>query len=203
MAPWTFNIKFTYNTRFIFESLMFIAEDDGSFELLTRDPAPRYPTPVSGQPPYLPANSSTSGGAYSGSNPYAGPYHLSAKRPQGFPIGKTILQPSAGALSSSSSGEAPDRDSAKDHPEIGSSACWKPAIEAHHINMVGPAKGNSQNNSSKYPNIGGSETSDDRTPSNNIVQNLNSDFNTVRLQTMMESIQHMVPPDSSLVALAQ
>jgi hypothetical protein len=63
--------------------------------------------------------------------------------------------------------------------------------------MVGPDKGDSQNSSSKYPTINGSEASDAQTPSNNIVRNLNSDFNTVRLQTIM------VPPDSPLVALAQ
>jgi hypothetical protein len=69
--------------------------------------------------------------------------------------------------------------------------------------MVGPARGNSQNNSSKYPTIGGSEASDTWTPSNNIVRNLNPDFDTVRLQTIMESIQRMVSPDSPLVTLAQ
>jgi hypothetical protein len=69
--------------------------------------------------------------------------------------------------------------------------------------MVGPDKGDSQNSSSKYPTISGSEASDAQTPSNNIVRNLNSDFNTVRHQTIMESIQRMVPPDSPLVALAQ
>jgi hypothetical protein len=61
----------------------------------------------------------------------------------GRPIGKTILYPSAGASSSSSSGAAPDRDSLKDYPEIGGSACWNTAIDASRINMVGPAKGNS------------------------------------------------------------
>jgi hypothetical protein len=68
--------------------------------------------------------------------------------------------------------------------------------------MVGPPRGNSQNSSSKYPTIGGSEMSDSRTPSSNIVWNLNLDFNTVRLQTMMESIRRMIPPDSLLIALA-
>jgi hypothetical protein len=45
--------------------------------------------------------------------------------------------------------------------------------------------------------------SDARTPSSNIVRNLNLDFNKVRLQIIMESIQWVVPPDSPLVALAQ
>jgi hypothetical protein len=143
MAPWTFNIKFPYDTQFIFESLMFIAGDDGSLKLLTRDPTPRHPTPVYGQPPYLRANSSTSNGACSGLNPYAGPYYLSAKTSHGFLIGKTILQPLAGTSKSSSSGEALDQDSAEDYPEIGNSACYNLAIEAHRINMVSPARENS------------------------------------------------------------
>jgi hypothetical protein len=98
------------------------------------------------------------------------------------------LQPSAGALSSSSSGETPDLDSAKDYPKIRGSACWNPAIETRRINMVGPTRGDSQNSSSMYPIISGSKASDTKTPSSNIVQDLNSDFNTVRLQTIMESI---------------
>jgi hypothetical protein len=52
--------------------------------------------------------------------------------------------------------------------------------------MVGLARGNSQNNSSKYPTIGGSEVFDAWTPSSNVVQNLNLDFNAVRLQIIME-----------------
>jgi hypothetical protein len=69
--------------------------------------------------------------------------------------------------------------------------------------MMAPARGNSQNSSSKYPTVEGFEASDVWTPNNNIVRNLNLDFNTVRLQTIIESIQRMVPPDSPLVALAQ
>jgi hypothetical protein len=69
--------------------------------------------------------------------------------------------------------------------------------------MDGPARGNSQNSSSKYPTIGESKASDARTPSSNVVWNQNADFNAMRLQTIMESIQRMVPQDSPLVALAQ
>jgi hypothetical protein len=36
-----------------------------------------------------------------------------------------------------------------------------------------------------------------------MVQDLNPDFNTVRLQTIMELIQHMAPEGSPMVALAQ
>jgi hypothetical protein len=69
--------------------------------------------------------------------------------------------------------------------------------------MVGAVRGNSQNGSSKYLTIGGSEASDAQTPSNNAIQNLNPDFDAVRLQTIMESIQQTVPHDSPLIALAE
>jgi hypothetical protein len=36
-----------------------------------------------------------------------------------------------------------------------------------------------------------------------MIQNLNPDFNAMRLQTIMESIQRMEPEGSPLVALAQ
>jgi hypothetical protein len=36
MAPWTFNVKFSYDTQFIFGSLMFNAREDGDLELLTQ-----------------------------------------------------------------------------------------------------------------------------------------------------------------------
>jgi hypothetical protein len=62
---------------------------------------------------------------------------------------------------------------------------------------------NSQNSSSRYPTIRGSKVFDVRTLSNKVVWNLNPDFHAVRLQTITESIQCMVPQDSPLVALAQ
>jgi hypothetical protein len=149
MAPWTFNIKFLYNTQFIFGSLMFAVGEDGSLELLTQSTAPKHPASVYGQAPYLPSNPSTLGGTCSGLNPYAGSYYRSARTSRGLSIWKSILQPSAGVSSSSSSGETPDRDSAEDYPEIGGSACRNPAIKASHINMVGLVRGDSQNSSSK------------------------------------------------------
>jgi hypothetical protein len=177
--------------------------EDENLESLTWGPAPKHPASVYGKASYYPADPSTSGGAYSGLNPYVVSYYLSAMTSLGCPIGKTILQPLAGASSSSSSGARPDRDSLEDYPEIGDNACWNLAIEACRINMVGSARGNSHKISSKYPTIGGSATSDARTPNNNIVQNLNPDFNTMRLQTILELIQWMVPPDSPLISLAQ
>jgi hypothetical protein len=48
MAPWTFNIKFPYDTQFTFGSLMFAAGKDGNHELLTRGPAPERLAPIYG-----------------------------------------------------------------------------------------------------------------------------------------------------------
>jgi hypothetical protein len=163
---------------------MFTAGEDGNLELLTRGPAPRHHALVYGKAPYHPIDlqtSSTSGGACLSLNPYAGTYYLSAMTSQGHPIGMTIFQPSARTSSSSSSRAAPNQDSIEDCPEIRGSAYWNPAIEARHISMVGLGRINSQNNSSRYPTIWGSEASDVRTPSSRVVQNLNLDFNVVRL----------------------
>jgi hypothetical protein len=96
-----------------------------------------------------------------------------------------------------------DQDSIEDYHEIRGSVCWNPSVEAHCINMVGPARAHSWNSSSKYPTIRGSEASNARTLINKVVWNLNLDFNTVRLQTITESIQRMGPQNSPLVALAQ
>jgi hypothetical protein len=138
MAHWTFSVKFTYDTQFIFRSLMFTAGEDRNFELLTRGLAPIHPRLVYGKVPYYSADPSTSGGACSGLNPHARSDYLSAMTSQGFPIGTPIFQPSVGTLSSSL-GVSPDRDSAEDHPEIGGSVCWNPTVEACRINMVAPA----------------------------------------------------------------
>jgi hypothetical protein len=45
--------------------------------------------------------------------------------------------------------------------------------------------------------------SDARTPNDEMIQNLNPNFNVVRLQTIMESIQRITPEVSPLVALVQ
>jgi hypothetical protein len=122
---------------------------------------------------------------------------------QRYPIGTPIFQPSVGTSSSSSSGASLDRDSIEDYHEIGGSVYWNSTIEAHRIRMVGPARAPSQNSSSRDPTIRESEASDARTQSNRVVRNLNPDIKTVQLQAIMESIQCMVPQDSSLVALAE
>jgi hypothetical protein len=105
--------------------------------------------------------------------------------------------------SSTSSGTSTGRDSIEGYPEIGGSVYWNPATEACCINMVGPGRVACRNSSSRYPTIRVSETSDARTPSNRVVRNLNPDFNIIWLQTIMESIQRLVPQDSPLVALIQ
>jgi hypothetical protein len=123
IAPWIFSIKFPYDTQFIFRSLVFAVGEDENIKLLIRGPALKHTVSVYGQPPYLPADSSTLGRASSGLSPYAGSYHRSARTSRGLPIWKAILQPSVGASSSSSLGVMPNRDSLEDYPEIGGSAC--------------------------------------------------------------------------------
>jgi hypothetical protein len=78
MASSTFNIKFLYDTQFIFGSLIFAAGEDGNLELLTQGPAPRHLVPVYGVSLNYPADPSILGGACSSLNPHAGPYYLSA-----------------------------------------------------------------------------------------------------------------------------
>jgi hypothetical protein len=92
-----------------------------------------------------------------------------------------MFQPSAGMLSPTSSGASTNRDSAKDYPKIGGSIYWNPVVEARRISMVGLGRAYSYNSSIKYLTIRGSTTSDAWTPSNQVVQNLNLDFNTIRL----------------------
>jgi hypothetical protein len=62
MAPWTFSIKLPRGTQFIFESLMFAADEDENLRLLTQGAAPKHPAPVYGKAPYYLTDPSTSGG---------------------------------------------------------------------------------------------------------------------------------------------
>jgi hypothetical protein len=89
---------------------MFATGKDGNLELLTRGPAQERLAPIYGQPPYLLASSSTSGGVCTGLNPYAGPYHRDAKTTQGIPIEAPIFQPSARTSNSSTSAASPNQD---------------------------------------------------------------------------------------------
>jgi hypothetical protein len=78
MDPWTFNIKFPYDTQLIFGPLMFAIGDDGNLELLTQGPTPSHLALVYGISPYYPVDLSTSGRICSGLNPHAGSYYLSS-----------------------------------------------------------------------------------------------------------------------------
>jgi hypothetical protein len=69
--------------------------------------------------------------------------------------------------------------------------------------MVDPTGAPLHNSSNRYPTIERSDTSDVRMSNDGMIQNLNSDFNVVQLQTIIESIQLMAPEGSPLVALAQ
>jgi hypothetical protein len=69
--------------------------------------------------------------------------------------------------------------------------------------MVVPNGDRSSNTSNKYPTIGRSEASDARIPSDGLARNLNLDFNVVRVQSIMETIQRMAPDGSPLAVLAQ
>jgi hypothetical protein len=142
---------------------MFVIGEDGTFELLTRGLVPRHHEPIYGEALYYPANSSTSSAPNnicSCLNPYAGSYYLSTMTSQGYPIRVHIFQPSAGTLSSTSTGSSVARDSIEDYPEIRGNICWKAANESRQINMVGPARAPSQNSSNRYPTIRGSKVSD-------------------------------------------
>jgi hypothetical protein len=113
---------------------------------------------------------------------------------------KSILRPLAGASSSSTSASTPDLDSFDDYPEIGASAYGETVEGGRLICMVAPNGDQSNNTSSRYPTIGRSEASDAQTPSGSLVRNLNLDFNAVRVQAIMETIQCMVPDGSPLLS---
>jgi hypothetical protein len=122
---------------------------------------------------------------------------------QGIPIMTSTLWPFTGALSSSTSASAPSQYSSNDYPEIGASAYRNSAEDSRLILMVAPNGDRSCNSSSGYPTIGRSETSNAQTPSAGLVQNLNPDFNVIRVQVIMETIQRMAPDGSPLALLAQ
>jgi hypothetical protein len=69
--------------------------------------------------------------------------------------------------------------------------------------MVPPNGHPTRNSPSRYPTIGGSEAYHTQTPNAGMIRNLNLDFNAVWFQTIMESIQRMVPEGSTLIALTQ
>jgi hypothetical protein len=127
------------------------------------------------------APSSTFGGACSGLDPFVGLYIHTTKIIRGIPIVTSILQPLIGASSSSSSASSPSQDSSNDYPKIEASVCGNSTEDGRLIFMVAPNGDRSRNSSSGYPTIRRSEASDARTPSVDLVRNLNLDFNVVRV----------------------
>jgi hypothetical protein len=172
MAPWTFDAKFPLGTQFTFGSLTFAAGEDGDLRMLPLGPALEHLMPVHGQAPCFLATSSTSGGVYSGLDLFVGCY---------IPIMMSILRPSAGASSLSSSAASLDQDSSDDYQEIRTSTYGDSTGDGYHIFMVSPMEEPSHNSSSRYPTIGRLEASDAQTPNNAMIQNLNPEFNVVRL----------------------
>jgi hypothetical protein len=85
----------------------------------------------------------------------------------------------------------------------GGSTFWNSTDEGCLIILVALTGVPSQNSSSRYPTIRRSEVCDARTPNDGMIRNLNPDFNVVRIQTITESIQRMVPDCSPLATLVQ
>jgi hypothetical protein len=156
-------MKFPIDTQFTFRSLMFAAGEDGDLKMLPLGPAPEHPTPT---------HSSTSGGACSGLDPFIGLYIRTAKLVRDIPIVASTLRTFVGASSSSLSAS---------YSEIEDSACGNFTEDGHLILMVAPNRDRSRNSSSGYSTIGRSEASNVQTPSTELIQNVNPDFNAVRV----------------------
>jgi hypothetical protein len=171
--------------------------------MLPPGPAPERLASADGQAPWSLMTSSTSDGVCSGLDLFEGLYIHTAKIVRGISIVTPTLRPLARASSLSSSSASPNQDSSDDYPEIGISVCGDSSWEGHLISMVAPNGDSSHNSSSRCPTIGRSEASDAQTPNDGMIRNLNPDFNVIRLQTIMESIQRMAPEGSPLVALVQ
>jgi hypothetical protein len=187
-------MKFPLGTQSTFGSLTSAAGEDGDLKMLPPGSAPKHPTP---------APSSASSGACSGLDPFTGLYIRTTKLVWGILIMTSTLRPFIGASSSSSSASSPGQDSSDDYPQIATSACGNSVEDDRLILMVAPNGDRSRNSSSGYPTIGRSEVSNAQTPSAGLVQNLNPDFNVVRVQAIKETIQRMAPDGSPLALLAQ
>jgi hypothetical protein len=192
MAPWTFDIKFPRGTEFTFGSLTFATGEDGDLRMLPSDEVTEHT-----------ALSSASSETQADSDFFDGPYIHTVKLVRGIPVVTTILRPCAGASSSSSSVLSFDQGSSEDYPEIGVSTCGNSADISRLICILAPNEDQPHHSSSGYPTIGRSNASDTRTPSTGLIQNLNPDFNDVRVQVIMETIQRMAPDGSPLALLAQ
>jgi hypothetical protein len=192
MAPWTFDVKFPLGTKFTFGSLTFAAGEDGDLRMLHPGETIEHTAP-----------SSASSGTQVDSDFFDELYIRTTKLVRGIPIVTTILRPCAGASSSSSSALSSNQGSSEDYPEIGVSTCGSSADISRLIFMVALNEDQPRYSSSGYPTIGRSEISDARTPSTGLIWNLDLDFNAVRVQAIMETIQRMAPDGSPLALLAQ
>jgi hypothetical protein len=192
MAPCTFDVKFPRGTEFTFGSLTFAAGEDGDLRMLPPGEATEHTAP-----------SSASSGTKADSDFFDESYIRTVKLVRGIPVVTTILQPCAGASNSSSSALSSDQGSSEDYPEIGVSTCGSSADISRLIYMVAPNEDQPRHSSNGYPTIERSEASDARTPSTELIRNLNPDFNVVRVQAIMETIQRMAPDGSLLALLAQ
>jgi hypothetical protein len=115
----------------------------------------------------------------------------------------TILRPCTGAASSLPSALSSDQGSSENYPEIGVNTCESSTSTSRLICMVARNEDQPRHSSSGYPTIGRAEASGARTPSTGLVRNFNPDFNAVRVQAIMETIQRMAPDGSPLALLAQ
>jgi hypothetical protein len=192
MTPWTFDVKFPLGTEFTFGSLTFATGEDGDLRMLPPGEATEHTAP-----------SSASSETQADSDLFDGSYIRMVKLVRGIPVVTTILRPCAGASSSSSSALSSDQGSSDDYLEIRVSTCRSSVDISRLICMVAPNKDQPRHSSSGYPTIGRSEASDARTPSTELIRNLNPDFNVVRVQDIMETIKRMAPDGSPLALLAQ
>jgi hypothetical protein len=124
-----------------FGSLMFATGEDENLKMLLPGPAPEHLTMVYEQAPCFLAISSITDGACLGLDPYAGLHIRTVKLIRDIPIVTSILQPSAGASSSSSSTVSAEQDSTDDYPEIRGSTCGDSTEEGHLIVMVASTRG--------------------------------------------------------------
>jgi hypothetical protein len=184
MASRTFDVKFLCGTQLTFVSLTFAIGENRDLKMLPLGSTPERLAPMS---------SSASGRSCAGLGRCTGNYIRTAKIIRGIPVVTSILRPLVGALSSSTSASTPDSDSADDYPEIGANPCGEPVKDGRFIYMVAPNGDRSSNTSSRYPTIGRSQTYDAQTSSCGLARNLNPDFNAVRVQAIIETIQRMVP----------
>jgi hypothetical protein len=124
---------------------MFTTGEDGNLELHVRGLQPRQWVPIYGGAlhyPIGPSSTTTSapGGVRYGLNPCVEPYTLTVMTSWGQMIRAPIFQPSAGTLSSTSSGAPTDQDLVEDYHEIGGSIYWNPTAKDYRMNIMGATR---------------------------------------------------------------